>query len=280
MVDSADREGSNNSLTAAVDRATDEPWFEGAARAGHVVSGIVHLLIAYVVVRIAIGDGGNADQSGALAAVSATTGGTIALVLAAAAFVAMALWRLAETAIGVHATEPDDGDRGPSAWLDRGKALSLAVIYFAFAWTAARFALGDHSSSGSQNAGMSARLMSSTVGTLLLIVVAVTVVCVGGYHVYKGASRAFMDDLTITDQPVVVVAGVVGYVAKGLVLAVAGILLVVAVLRADPSKATGLDGAVKTLGSWPAGPTLLVIAAIGLAAYGVYAFVMARWARM
>ena len=78
----------------------------------------------------------------------------------------------------------------------------------------------------------------------------------------------------------VLVAGVVGYVAKGLVLAVAGILLVVAVLRADPSKATGLDGAVKTLGSWPAGPTLLVIAAIGLAAYGVYAFVMARWARM
>ena len=76
---------------AFVDRATDEPWFEGAARAGHVVSGIVHLLIAYVVVRIALGDGGNADQSGALATVSATTGGTIALVLAAVAFVAMAL---------------------------------------------------------------------------------------------------------------------------------------------------------------------------------------------
>jgi hypothetical protein len=241
----------------------------------------VHLLIAYVVVRIALGDGGNADQSGALATVSATTGGTIALVLAAVAFVAMALWRLAEAAIGVHATEPNDSDDdGPSAWLDRGKALSLAVIYFAFAWTAARFALGDHASSGSQNAGMSARLMASTSGTLVLVVVAVIVVCVGGYHVYKGASRVFMDDLTISDHTAVVVAGVVGYVAKGLVLGAAGVLLGVAVLRADPSKATGLDGAVKTLGTGPAGPTLLIVAAIGLAAYGVYAFVMARWARM
>lgn len=240
----------------------------------------MHLLIAYVIVRIAFGDGGNADQSGALATVSATTGGTIALVLAAGAFLAMALWRLAETAIGVHATEPDDGDRGPSAWLDRGKALSLAVIYFAFAWTAARFALGDHSSSGSQNAGLSARLMTSTPGTLLLVVVGVVVVCVGAYHVYKGVTRAFLDDLTVDGHPTVVVSGVVGYAAKGVVLAAAGVLVVVAAVRSNPSQATGLDGAVKTLGAATPGPFVLIAAAIGLAAYGVYAFVMARWARM
>ncbi len=47
---------------------------------------------------------------------------------------------------------------------------------------------------------MSARLMSSTPGTLVLVAVAVIVVCVGGYHVYKGASRVFMDDLTIADH--------------------------------------------------------------------------------
>lgn len=266
---------------SAVDRATDQSWFEGAARAGHVVSGIVHLLIAYVVVRIALGDGGNADQSGALATVSTTTGGTIALVLAAVAFVAMALWRLAEAAIGVHATEPNDSDdHGPSALLDRGKALSLAVIYFAFAWTAGRFALGDHASSGSQNAGLSARLMQSTPGTLLLVVIGVVVVCVGLYHVYKGLSRAFLDDLTIDGRPVVVVSGVVGYAAKGVVLAAAGVLVVVAAVRSNPSQATGLDGAVKTLGAATPGPSVLIAAAFGLAAYGVYAFVMARWARM
>jgi len=271
----------SGTFAAIVDRATDQSWFEGAARAGHVVSGIVHLLIAYVIVRIALGDGGNADQSGALAAVSQTTGGTVALVAGSVAFIAMALWRLAEAVIGAHATEPNGSDdHGPSAWLDRGKAFSLAVIYFAFAWTAARFALGDHTSSGSENAGASARLMSSTVGTLVLMVVGVTVVCVGAYHVYKGASRAFMDDLTISDATAVRVTGVVGYIAKGLVLAGAGVLLVIAAARADPSKATGLDGAVKTLGAAPAGFALLLVAAVGVATYGVYAFVMARFARM
>ncbi|GAA2059563.1 DUF1206 domain-containing protein [Williamsia deligens] len=281
MAGNADRPSSRNPFTAAVDHATDSSWFEAAARAGHVVSGIVHVLIAYVIVRIAVGAGGNADQSGALATVGGTTGGTTALYAGAVAFVAMALWRLAEAAIGVHATEPDDpDDDGPSALLDRGKALSLAVIYLAFAWTAARFAFGDHSSSGSENAGMSARLMDSTLGVCALIAVGVIVVCVGAYHVHKGVTRAFLDDLTITDVAVVRVTGLVGYTAKGLVLALAGVLLVVAALRSDPSKATGLDGAVKTLGSAPAGPSVLLIAAVGLATYGVYAFVMARFARM
>ena len=56
--------------------------------------------------------------------------------------------------------------------------------------------------------------------------------------------------------------------------------LVVAAVTADPSKATGIDGAVKTVASWPAGQLFLLLAAVGLAAYGIYCFVMARYARM
>ena len=97
-------------LFGAVDDATGNSGFEFAARAGHAVSGIVHILIAYVIVRIALGDGGNADQSGALSTVAGTTGGTVALWVGAVAFVAMALWRLAEAVIGVHATEPNTSD--------------------------------------------------------------------------------------------------------------------------------------------------------------------------
>ena len=37
----------------------------------------------------------------------------------------------------------------------------------------------------------------------------------------------------------------VGYIAKGLVIAGAGVLVIVAVSRSEPNKATGLDGALK-----------------------------------
>lgn len=68
--------------------------------------------------------------------------------------------------------------------------------------------------------------------------------------------------------------GVCGHVAEGVVLAVAGLLVVVASVRADPSKATGLDGAVKALGQAPFGTVLIGIAAAGFAAYGLYSFAL------
>ena len=43
----------------------------------------------------------------------------------------------------------------------------------------------------------------------------------------------------------------VGYIAKGLALAGAGALIIVAASRSEPNKATGLDGALKTLGANP-----------------------------
>jgi hypothetical protein len=53
------------------------------------------------------------------------------------------------------------------------------------------------------------------------------------------------------------------------VLAGAGILVIVATLNSDPAKASGIDGAVKTLGAAPYGKVLLILAAVGMAAFGV-----------
>jgi len=122
--------------------------------------------------------------------------------------------------------------------------------------------------------------MESGAGKTLLVVVGLVAIAIGGYHIYKGAAKNFLDDLKGTPSKFVEPLGVVGYVAKGLVIAGAGVLVIVAVFNSDPSKATGIDGAVKTLGSAPFGQFLLVLAALGIAAYGLYSFVMARYARM
>ncbi len=57
---------SNTSVHGAVDKATDSKAFEYTARAGFAASGVLHLLVAFIILRIAFGSGGNADQSGAL----------------------------------------------------------------------------------------------------------------------------------------------------------------------------------------------------------------------
>jgi hypothetical protein len=103
---------------------------------------------------------------------------------------------------------------------------------------------------------------------------------VGGYHVYKGASKKFLKDLNVSGGTGITWVGIIGYVAKGLVLAGAGVLVLVATITADPAKASGIDAAVKTLGSAPFGKILLIVAALGLAAYGAYGFIRSRHADM
>ena len=268
-----------HSPSGIADRATDSDAFEYSARAGFAASGVVHLLIAYIILGLALSGGGNADKSGALAALGSQTGGKIGLWAAAAGLAALGLWRIAEAILGSKPGERSGAQNDNPAW-KRAKSLAVALANFSIALSAARFAMGSGQSSGQQNAGVSAQLMQSGWGKAVLIAVGVGVVAVGGYHVYKGVSRKFLNDLRVSSGTVVVTAGVSGYVAKGLVLAGAGLLVVIATLQTDPSKATGLDASVKTLGQAPFGKFLLIVAALGIAAFGLYSFIRSRYGRM
>ncbi len=104
--------------------------------------------------------------------------------------------------------------------------------------------------------------MQTAAGTIALIAGGVIIVAVGGYHVYKGANRTFLDDLKGKSSALVRRLGIVGYITKGLVIVGVGVLVVVAASRSDPNKATGLDGALKTLGAQPHGAALLIAAAL------------------
>ncbi|MDY6999132.1 MAG: DUF1206 domain-containing protein [Actinomycetota bacterium] len=278
----ATRTGSGSvpdSLHSAADRATDSNAFENAARVGFAASGILHLLLGYIVLQLAVGSGGgNADQSGALATLAGQPGGAFVLWAAAIGLAALGLWRLAEAVIGSRPGEP--GGKDDNAWWDRAKSLALAVVSFGIALSAARFAMGGGTSDSRQNAGLSAQLMQTGWGKAVLIVVGIGIAAVGGYHVYKGVARKFLDELRVSGGTAIVASGVAGYTAKGVVLGGAGLLVIVATAQADPSKAAGLDAAIKTLGQAPFGTFLLILAALGIAAFGVYSFVRSRYGRM
>jgi hypothetical protein len=269
----------HGSLHRATDRATDNSAFEYAARAGYAASGVLHLIIGYIIANIAFGSGGNADQSGALATIAGHTGGVIVLWVAAIGLAALGLWHVAEAVVGSKPGERSGGEDDSPAW-KRAKSIGLAIANLAIAFSAARFAIGSGQSSGQKNAGLSAQLMQSGWGKALLIAVGIGVIAVGGYHVYRGVSKKFFKDLRVNPGTGITAVGIAGYVAKGLVLAGAGLLVIVATLQADPAKASGIDAAVKTLGQAPFGKFLLILAAVGMAAFAGYSFVRSRYGRM
>lgn len=252
--------------------------FERLARVGYVVNGVLHLIVGYLAIRVACGDGGTVDQTGALATLATKPGGPLALWIAAAALFAMGLWRLVETALGRSCDRDSTGSSSDAA--SRAKALGLAAVYLAFAYSAFGFARGAGRPADQQNSSISARLMATTGGTVALVAAGVVIVAVGGYHIYKGASRNFVDDLKGESGDLVRRVGLAGYIGKGVVIALTGALVIVAACRSEPKKATGLDGALKTLGAQPYGAALLIAAAAGIITYGLYSFVMARSTKM
>jgi hypothetical protein len=99
-----------------------------------------------------------------------------------------------------------------------------------------------------------------------------------------GWEKKFLEEMNLpSDQharSVVERLGQVGSVAKAVALGLIGVLVVVAAVQFDASKANGLDPALKGLAGQPFGMILLAIVAVGLAAYGVFCFFDAKYHRV
>lgn len=267
------------SVKGAVNGATQTRVVEWIARAGYPVSGVLHLLISYLIVRVALGLGGDADQTGALATLANTGGGPLPLWIVAGGLTALAMWRFAESVLGLHPAESAHAHHRDSPIGDRLRAFGLGLLYCAVAFTAIQFAL-NVSRLGDATEGLSARLMQSGGGKALLVIVGFVIAAIGAYYVHKGATRKFLDDLTVPGGRLITVLGVCGHIGEGLVLFAAGLSVIVATYLSDPARATGLDAAVKSLGQAQFGTATLLAAATGFAAYGLYSIALARYSRM
>ncbi|MGX1576420.1 DUF1206 domain-containing protein [Cellulosimicrobium funkei] len=258
---------------AASRGARGSKTLELLARGGYAVSGLLHLVVGVLAVQVATGSASSeqADQTGALTAIAQTPGGTALLWFAVVAFAALALWQVTVALSGAAETS------------DRLKAAGKAVLYLALGVIALQVVTGSAGGSG-QEESMTATLMEKPGGVLLVGAVGVGIVAGGVYHVVKGWRKKFLEDLQGGTSGhlgrAVVTLGRVGYVAKGVALGVLGVLFVVAAVQHDPQQAGGLDSAFATLAAQPFGVALLVAVGLGFAAYGLYSFARARYARM
>ena len=73
--------------------------------------------------------------------------------VAAVGLVALGLWRVAEAVVGSKPGERSGQHRDDSPAWKRAKSIGLAIVNFAIAFSAAKFAMGSGQSSGQQNAG-------------------------------------------------------------------------------------------------------------------------------
>ncbi|MCU1404513.1 MAG: hypothetical protein JWQ43_816 [Glaciihabitans sp.] len=266
---------SYRSLRALASRLQDSPVIQGAARTGFVVNGLLHIVIGAIAVSIAFGGTGKADQGGALASLADRTGGVVLLAVTVAGLIGLGLFQLLEAAI-VRGT---DGQ----SWASRAKEAGKGIAYLAVGSTAFFYLIGRSPDSGEKTRDFTAGLLAAPGGIVVLVIVAIVVVVVGAYFVVKGVRRRFLKDIAEPEgAPTIVISvlGIGGYIAKGVALVVVGLLFAAAAISLDPSAATGLDGALRSLADAPFGVALLTIVGCGFIAYGLYCFVRSRYAEL
>ena len=262
------------------EQAGDSTSLEMVARAGLIAYGVVHLLIGWLAVQIAwsASDSKSADTSGALKTLASQPFGRILLWLVAIGLVALALWQASEAIWGYRSSD------GAKRVRKQAASAASAVIYAALGFSAASFALGSGTSSSQSQKHATSGVLAWPGGRVIVVVAGLIIIGVGVAHVIKGVQKSFAEEIdTSPMSPVarksVAQLGQVGYIAKGVALAVVGGLLSYATLTFDRQK-QGLDGAMQTILAQPFGKFLLTAAALGFVAFGVFAILQSRYRRM
>ena len=159
------------------------------------------------------------------------------------------------------------------------------MIYAGFAYLTFTVISGSQHSQTRQQQDITATAMRHTEGRWLVGLVGLVVVVIGLVLVSQGARRKFMKYLQTAQMShrtrrVVELLGATGTIARGLVFALAGALVIDAAITHKASESGGIDKALLTLRDQPFGEYLMLLAALGLAVFGVYGLCEARWRRV
>jgi hypothetical protein len=264
----------------AAENVTNSRTFELLARAGFAASGILHLLVGAIAVRLSMGGTGNADFSGAVAELAGQPAGPFLLWASFAACAALALWQTSDAVFDYNRL-PTQQKVGKKA-----KAAAQALVFAGLALTLMSFARGTGSGGDNQQAAsdFTASMMKAPGGVALLVLLGIGIAVTGVVYGIRGLRKSFEKHLVMpasaSTRTAVTVLGVTGYVAKGVVLLLTGLLIAIATLQAHPEESTGLDGGLRALRDQPFGIYLLAAVGAGLVCYGAFMIVRARLGKM
>jgi Domain of Unknown Function (DUF1206) len=285
-------------------KAQRSTLFAVLARLGFAVSGLLHVLVGVIAIGVALaaensgaatanggggsgaasarpgpgesGAAGRADETGALASLTATPLGYSLLWAVVVGLAALGAWQVTQMIL----VREDEKRRAIARRVMEG---SKALVFLAVSGSALIFALGGQSSAARTVHSLSVAAIRTPGGSVILALAGLIVLAVGITFAYRGITADFRRDIHVPDGlpgTLTVAVGVLGHVAKGLALGIVGVLLGVAAFTSDASRATGMDGALRALVALPFGGVLLHVVGVGLIAYGLYALVRAPAARL
>jgi hypothetical protein len=123
--------------------------------------------------------------------------------------------------------------------------------------------------------------MEWPAGQWIVAAIGLAVIAYGANHVRRGFSEKYAKHLDAegksgTSGKAYLLFGKVGYVGKGVAIAIVGGLVMYGGLTHDAKKSGSLDQALHKLLTYPFGQIVLIAVAAGIVCYGLFCFARAR----
>lgn len=248
-------------------------------RLGFAARGMVYILVGYAAFKAAQGTGKTQGSGEAIKELGQITGGPVLLVIVALGLIGYAAWRLVNAYMG--SGDKEGGEDGP---VHRVAHAISGLLHLALAFTAIRLAIGmgGGASDDQQARGAAAGAMGVPGGETLVVVVGIAVIAMGLGQLAEAVRADFMRHIGASGRARQVIewTGRAGHLARGLVFAFAGYLLIQAGRESNPDGASGMSGVLERILGVPGGDTLLLLISVGLVLFGLFSFVMARYRRV
>ncbi|HEU5439983.1 MAG TPA: DUF1206 domain-containing protein [Ktedonobacterales bacterium] len=261
-------------------QAAVSPWAVTMMRLGVAAKGLVYVIMGGLAAAAALGRGGaTTDTKGAVRVLALGSLGHLLLLVVAVCLFGYVLWCLARAIFDL-----DHVGNGVKGIVSRVGYAVLGIAYIGLALAALQIGLGGSggASSDQQTRDVTATLMRSGLGTALVALGGVVMLCVALALVRVVWQADFMKHFKHSEtgaglESALRWLGRLGYGALAVVTAEIGIFLIVAALRHDPGETRGLGSALATLAAQPNGHLPLAVVALGLIAFGVFSFAEARY---
>lgn len=272
----------------AIGKPDAETWAARLGRFGFAARGFVYIMLGVLAARAAFGFGGKVtDKQGAVREMGNLPFGNFVLWVVGIGLMAYIAWRFAQAVMDLdHKGSDFKGLAKRAGGVVIGVAhLGICTAALALAAHRPNWNLGSGKGSDAAAQDWTAWLMSQPFGRWLVAIAGGVVGAIAGYQFYRAITASFAKHLrggglTATQETWSRRIGRLGYAARGVAFALIAWFLIKAAIEFDPSQAGGLGTALKTLRAQPFGSWLLGAVGVGLALFGVYSIVEARYRRI
>ncbi len=244
------------------------------ARVGLTAKGIVYSLMGIVAMMAAFKLNGksakDAGTTGVFSFLEDQSGGKILLGAIALGLICYVIWRM------IQAFRPS-GENDKMA--KRARYFFSGLAYSALTYQVIKMLFTKKQDGGQTNKEVASEVLSADSGQLLLGLLAVVILAIGIYQIYYGLSEKYRKHVSNAGPhgDKLLLAGKVGYVARGAVWLLVAYLFFRAAMDSNSSEAGSTPEAFGYLRQTEYGTLLMAMMALGLFCYGVFCFVRAKY---